>query len=877
MANISIDQMSATLFSEASDVSETTFLMEILEPLSAELGMFCFAVFIYTVFTGSTLLGSSRAKNAALKAKISKTSSPPVSGSKKGMGKGPFNRDRPVKELSRDWQELSDEGAGSYQSILQAIRNRDVSTLLNFVEAMSSEEASAMPQHIVAKILLAVTKSEDKLELDLKLEKVIIAKLKVDGKVLEIAATEIARWRNVALSQRLCVLAKRMKIAFNDRAMALLVRGHSNDAAAMKNFVEEIVSENSPLTLSLANQLAAQCTSAGQHHLAQLVMERCKAGPPEQEVNQTIKSIRDAGKAGHLDEAFQAFKGYTNQDQIPAILYNCLIQACMDCQSLESAAVVFAKLKSAAKVDVVSYNTMIKGYARDGDFENSMRLMKEMKDSGLAPNKVTYHAVMYALTDQSALWSLVNEMQSSNIGIDEYTCAILLKGVKNRSQAPQISRILALFDAFGATMDQTMIVSLFEACHRSECLRFFSDRVRLMLKSSQMPKLTAQQYANTIRAFGQAWDLDMVWTMWRQMEQWDVKPTIISVGWMVEALVANSKCDAAWKLIGEISKSPEYHKSVNSITFATLIKGFASSRQHERVLEVVEMMKSQSIDSTTSRNYQSLNTVIYNTIINSLVHLGRTDEITNILEDMQNASPPVSCDIVTYSTIIKGYCHSGQLEKALEMWESMKKYGLVADEMMYNIIIDGCAKASMGNHALMFFEDMKAAGVAPTCFTLSILVKVLGRLKRVDEAFDLVASLTSEHGFKANIQVWTCLLQACIVTRNPARALMVHDLILKDGTQPDVRTYTALATGMIHCKQTHWAMNVIRCAYHLPGHTMPMTSGPAVGVEWSLIEQLKEQNSPIIHELQMAGVKLEPTSSARFPSRKYEGPRFKRC
>eukprot|EP00933_Yihiella_yeosuensis_P083742 TRINITY_DN97_c0_g1_i2.p1 TRINITY_DN97_c0_g1~~TRINITY_DN97_c0_g1_i2.p1 ORF type:complete len:720 (+),score=163.87 TRINITY_DN97_c0_g1_i2:216-2375(+) len=715
MANFSIDQMSATLFSEASDVSETTFLMEILEPLSAELGMFCFAVFIYAVFTGSTFLGSSRAKNAALKAKISKLSSPPVSGSKKVSSS-------PVSGLKKD---------------------------------MGKRPAK----------------------------------------------------------------------------------------------------DNSTLTEPPGDQFARGCTPAAQHHRAE----------PSQEVNQTVKSIRDAGKAGHLDEAFKALKDFTNQDAIPTILYNCLIQACVDCQSLERAAVVFAKSKSAAKVDVVTYNTMIKGYAGNGDIHNSMRLMKEMEDSGLAPNKVTYHAVLHALSDPRARWSLIDEMQSKNISIDEYTCAILLNGIKNCSQAQQISRVLALFDASGATMDQAMLAGLFEACIQSECLRFFSDRVWLMIKSSQMPVLRVPQYAHFIRVFGQAGDLNMVWAMWRQMEQWDVKQTCLSVGCMVNALVSNYDCNAAWKLVRDISKSPESHESVDDGTIAKLIKGFASSREHEKVLEVAETMKNHSV---------RFNTITYNTIINSLVHVGRLEEVVNILKDMQNASPPVACDLITYSTIIKGYCHSGQMENALEMWEGVKISGLEADEMMYNIIIDGCAKASMGYQALKCFEEMKTAGVAPTCFTLSILVKVLGRLKRVDEAFDLVASLPTEYGFKANIQVWTCLIQACIVTNNPARALMVHDLIVKDGMQPDARTYTALATGMTHCRKTDWAMNVIRCAYHLPGHSMRMASGSAVGVEWSLIEKLMLQNSPIIQELQMAGVKLEPTSSARFPSRKYEGPRF---
>ena len=42
--------------------------------------------------------------------------------------------------------------------------------------------------------------------------------------------------------------------------------------------------------------------------------------------------------------------------------------------------------------------------------------------------------------------------------------------------------------------------------------------------------------------------------------------------------------------------------------------------------------------------------------------------------------------------------------------------------------------------------------VVPSNYTLSILCKLLGRARRLEQAFETVKTFTREYGFKANIQ-----------------------------------------------------------------------------------------------------------------------------
>merc|ERR1719281_1475554 len=153
-----------------------------------------------------------------------------------------------------------------------------------------------------------------------------------------------------------------------------------------------------------------------------------------------------------------------------------------------------------------------------------------------------------------------------------------------------------------------------------------------------------------------------------------------------------------------------------------------------------------------------------------------------LLEDMKGALPPVEPDIVTYSTIVKGFCNSGSLDRALKVLKDMKASGKYApDEVMYNSLLSGCAKEHRPDEALQLLSDMKTYNVAPSNYTLSMLVKLMGRCKRLNQAFVMLEDISKEYGLKINIQVYTCLIQGCFNAGQAGKALALHEKILREG------------------------------------------------------------------------------------------------
>merc|ERR1719454_1116127 len=192
------------------------------------------------------------------------------------------------------------------------------------------------------------------------------------------------------------------------------------------------------------------------------------------------------------------------------------------------------------------------------------------------------------------------------------------------------------------------------------------------------------------------------------------------------------------------------------------------------------------------------------------------EHAARIMQDMKRHR--VEPTIVSYSTMLKGHCQSGDVELAFSILNQMRKQtSLKPDEIMYNSLIDGCAQHGLYNEGMQVFDEMMQDGVRPSNFTLSILVKLMNRSRKVDEAFSVVQEMSQKYGLKPNAYVYTNLIQACVSNRRHDRALIVLETMVKERVQPDQRTYGVLIRASIFQNQTEQAAALLRTALGLPG------------------------------------------------------------
>jgi pentatricopeptide repeat protein len=293
-----------------------------------------------------------------------------------------------------------------------------------------------------------------------------------------------------------------------------------------------------------------------------------------------------------------------------------------------------------------------------------------------------------------------------------------------------------------------------------------------------------------------------------------IKPTSITLGCMVEAVVSNGDAEGAYDLIHQMQKDEMCRDALNAIIYCSVLKGFARQRKMDRVWAVYAEMLDRKMDFSI---------VTYNTLVDACARSQCMDRVPQLLEDMkrQNIRP----NVITYSTMLKGHCQMGDAQKGFAILEQMKaESSLKPDEIMYNSLLDGCAQSNLLTEGLRLLDDMQAQGVRPSNFTLSILVKLLNRGKKLDMAFKLVERLAAKYRIRPNVHVYTNLIQACISHRALARGFAVLEQMAAERVMPDARAFSVLTRGCIQSRQPLQIETIVRTALQLPGG-MPLPSG----------------------------------------------------
>eukprot|EP00927_Polykrikos_kofoidii_P043880 TRINITY_DN3797_c1_g3_i1.p1 TRINITY_DN3797_c1_g3~~TRINITY_DN3797_c1_g3_i1.p1 ORF type:complete len:702 (+),score=129.43 TRINITY_DN3797_c1_g3_i1:142-2247(+) len=546
------------------------------------------------------------------------------------------------------------------------------------------------------------------------------------------------------------------------------------------------------------------------------------------------RELRALGKEGKLNDAIAAFESFkkTNSTRT-TLVYNGILDACVQCGSMSTAVNYLREAKELSFIDVVSFNLLIKGYLACGNIGEAWQVLGEMSECGIFPSHVTYHSFLHASVqagDKRSAWSCVTQMRAANLKPTSVTCSILLKLVASPAHEADVPRVLALIENIETKFDEVLLSSIVEVCLKTRRIDLLKDQIRKWQNQGVALQLAAPAYGSMIKAFGLEGDVDRVWLLWQEMQRCSVQPSEITLGCMVDALVMNGCVDGAWELVQELWNEENQRPLVNTVIYSTILKGFAMARRLDKATALYDEMQARGIPG---------NTIAYNTMLNAFVRCGDLKRVPKLLEDMRNASPPVEPDMITYSTIIKGYCSCGDLDRALALLQDMEAGGqFVPDEVMYNSLLDGCAKRQRLEDALALLKKMKGAGVAPSNYTLSIMIKLLGRSKRLSQAFAMVEDMTSEQGFRPNIQVYTCLMQACFHNKQLGMALTLHDQCVDENCRLDEMAYTSLARGCIQSGTPEKAAEVVRCAMGLPGHSLRVATGPAAGIDDRCVQDI---------------------------------------
>merc|ERR1719158_1797779 len=224
-------------------------------------------------------------------------------------------------------------------------------------------------------------------------------------------------------------------------------------------------------------------------------------------------------------------------------------------------------------------------------------------------------------------------------------------------------------------------------------------------------------YGSIIRAYGYVQDIQGAWDTWHEMRKQHIAPISVTLGCMVEALVTNGDIEGGYELVHEMLQDEKTASLVNAVMYGSIVKGFSHKKCFNRMWEVYDEMVERKLQFSM---------VTYNTLIDACARSGELGRIPSLLKDID--AQGLKMGIVTYSAILKGYCQTNRLDEAFELLDDMRRTTkIVPDEIMFNTLLDGCARQGLYDRGMALLEKMKKSGARPSNFTLSVLVKLANR------------------------------------------------------------------------------------------------------------------------------------------------------
>jgi pentatricopeptide repeat protein len=138
-------------------------------------------------------------------------------------------------------------------------------------------------------------------------------------------------------------------------------------------------------------------------------------------------------------------------------------------------------------LDLISYNTIAKGYAQRNDAKGAVGVIDRMRARGIAPNSITFNTAMDAAAGgphTDIAWGLLEEMRQSGMRPDKFTCSVLVKVLSRSPRPDKIVSALSLLHEIDAAFDPTLRSSLYQAV--GEAAFQAGDRALLLQVVTQM-------------------------------------------------------------------------------------------------------------------------------------------------------------------------------------------------------------------------------------------------------------------------------------------------------------------------------------------------------------------------------------------------------
>lgn len=392
--------------------------------------------------------------------------------------------------------------------------------------------------------------------------------------------------------------------------------------------------------------------------------------------------------------------------------------------------------------DVIMWNAMISGYNRNRHYEQSCKLLDEMRKESVKPTWVTLLSALSACTK-------LKHLQAGKSVHREIEEARLVPG--------NLVLENALIGMYAVCGDMGAALKLFDGM-----------KVRDVIS-----------WTSVIKGLADSGQVDRARSLFEETPHRDL------VCWtaMIDGYVKANRFKEGLELFRRMQMA-----GVKPDAFT--IVGVLTACAHLGALEAGEW-----VSIYVGRRKIRADVAVGNAFIDMYSKCGVVERALEVFGGMERR------DKFTWTAMIVGLAVNGRGEEALDLFEEMLRAAEQPDGVTYVGVLQACAHSGLVDKGRRVFSAMLrgAHGVAPQVVHYGCMVDLLGRAGRLREALDVINGMP----MAPNSIVWGSLLGACRLHRDQEMAEIAAERLLE--LEPrDGAAYVLLAD--LYAKCSRWEL-----------------------------------------------------------------------
>eukprot|EP01018_Ginkgo_biloba_P009057 Gb_16885 [translate_table: standard] len=427
------------------------------------------------------------------------------------------------------------------------------------------------------------------------------------------------------------------------------------------------------------------------------------------------------GKCPHgLDPAFQLFHSICERireveklvDSVDVIAhmkpdtgaFNAILNACAIAGNTEKAEELTKEMHLfGVKHDVLTFNIMIKLYARVERKESLVTVIEKMLEENIEPCITTFRSLVAAYVGFGDLEMAERLVQAMRDGRRDL-CSILSETDARHDPSNEIAQDNPSNEM---VTDSKANVST----------------ARLLLTRTYKPD--SWIYTILMKGYMQKGRLnDVLQTLKAMQNDSQSHPDEVTYTTAISAFVKMGLMDEACAVLQEMAAK---EAPANLITYNILLNGYCRLLQMQKAEVLMQDMKDAGIVPDV---------VSYNTLINGCIRIDDNVGALTYFNEMRKAG--IAPSNISYTTLMKAFGMNGQPRLAAKVFEEMQKDPRIrVDIVAWNMLIESYSRVGLIEDAKKVFQQMKEQNLHPTVATYGSLVNGFARAQKPGEALVL--------------------------------------------------------------------------------------------------------------------------------------------